>query len=85
MKEDTCVEWEAEKAACKGISLEEWMQCKRKIRYGRKATAEKAAEHMKRKHGSILEAYECGYCDGWHIGHRSGWRTLFNVIRGKRK
>jgi hypothetical protein len=40
-----------------------------KVRYGHRETADKACEAMKRKHGSILEAYRCEDCAGWHIGH----------------
>lgn len=43
--------------------------CTRKVRYGHKETAEKAAIHMAQKHGNnTFEAYSCKFCDGWHIG-----------------
>lgn len=62
--------WESEKAACRRVPLDEWLTCKRKVRYGREATARKACAEMLKKTGDVLEAYECPYyCGGWHIGH----------------
>ena len=43
--------------------------CERKVRYGHHATAVKAVEAMQAKGREGLSAYECGFCDGWHIGH----------------
>lgn len=43
--------------------------CTRKIRYGHKESAVAAALAMNWKTGDLFDAYECSYCDGWHIGH----------------
>ena len=41
---------------------------KPKVEYGRRASAEKAAEKMKTKHGFHYSVYKCVFCDGYHIG-----------------
>ena len=41
---------------------------KPKVAYNTKATALKAAESMKRKHGKHFSAYKCLHCDGFHLG-----------------
>lgn len=59
---------------------DEWFSCKRKIKYGRLATAERAVEQMKRKAVHKLEAYKCRYCDGYHIGRvRTGMIIQFRL------
>ena len=44
---------------------------KPKISYGSKASAQKAAEEMKRKRGAYFSNYKCIWCDGYHIGKNS--------------
>lgn len=41
---------------------------KPKVAYGSKASAVKAAESMKKKHGYHYSPYKCLWCDGYHIG-----------------
>lgn len=41
----------------------------RKVKYGHRPTAEKAAESMHKKTGDTYDAYHCGNCEAWHIGH----------------
>lgn len=41
----------------------------RKVKYGHKETAEKAADSMHGKTGDFYDAYHCAACDAWHIGH----------------
>jgi hypothetical protein len=41
---------------------------KPKVMYNTKATAEKAALSMKKKHGYHYSPYKCLWCDGYHIG-----------------
>jgi recombination protein RecT len=43
-------------------------QCEGKIPYSR-ADAERAAEAMEAKTGEAFNAYKCGECVDWHIGH----------------
>lgn len=40
-----------------------------KVKYGHQATAEKAAVAMNKKTGDDYDAYHCGTCNAWHIGH----------------
>ncbi len=42
--------------------------CKGKVKY-REESANRAVEAFKKRRNQIMEAYECEYCDGWHIGH----------------
>ncbi len=44
---------------------------KPKIAYGSKASAQKAAEAMKKKRGVYFSNYKCVHCDGYHIGKNS--------------
>jgi hypothetical protein len=66
--------WQTVKRVFEGFSVQvEWGDneaglCTRKVRYGHKVTAERAADAMTRKGSKPLEAYPCGYCSGWHIG-----------------
>ena len=39
-----------------------------KVKYNTKASAEKAAASMARKHGGYFSNYKCMRCDGYHIG-----------------
>ncbi|AXQ69965.1 hypothetical protein HOU03_gp303 [Caulobacter phage CcrSC] len=41
---------------------------KAKVTYSSKASAEKAATSMARKHGGVFRPYKCVYCAGYHIG-----------------
>lgn len=52
-----------------GICSDREWSCQRKVRYGHHETAERVAVIMGGKTGDKLEAYQCRYCDGWHIGH----------------
>jgi len=47
---------------------DEQHSCKRKVRYGHRESAEKAALKMEEKLGRRMDAYPCDYCDGWHVG-----------------
>jgi hypothetical protein len=48
--------------------------CARKRRYPSQVLAAKAAQAVQARtpapSGSPLHAYPCGFCAGWHIGHR---------------
>jgi len=41
---------------------------KLKVMYNTRATAEKAADSMKRKQNKHFSVYKCVYCDGYHLG-----------------
>ncbi|UTU08066.1 hypothetical protein CcrC1_gp380 [Caulobacter phage C1] len=41
---------------------------KPKVTYNTKATAEKSAQAMAKKHGGVFRPYKCAFCDGYHIG-----------------
>lgn len=41
---------------------------KEKQIYPSKASAERAAESMKRKHNKHFSVYKCLFCDGYHLG-----------------
>lgn len=53
-----------------GDKLLRWLagDC-RKVKYGHKETAEKAADSMHKKTGDEYDVYHCGGCNAWHIGH----------------
>lgn len=47
-------------------------QCAGKKRYTSRAEAQAALAHIPRKRGrrpGRIEAYDCGYCGGAHLGH----------------
>lgn len=60
------------------MDYDEWNSCHRKVRYGRRKTAKSAVLAMRAKGALNLHAYECRYCDGWHIGHKRS--VLFNLL-----
>ena len=41
---------------------------KPKVMYNTKASAEKAAASMTKKHGVWFSNYKCLFCDGYHLG-----------------
>jgi hypothetical protein len=41
---------------------------KLKVMYNTKASAEKAAASMTKKHGVWFSNYKCLFCDGYHLG-----------------
>jgi len=41
---------------------------KLKVMYNTRATAEKAADSMKRKQNKHFSVYKCVFCDGYHLG-----------------
>lgn len=41
---------------------------KPKVMYNTKASAEKAAASMTKKHGVWFSNYKCLHCDGYHVG-----------------
>lgn len=41
---------------------------KEKVMYNTKATAQKAADSMKKKQNKHFSVYKCIYCDGYHLG-----------------
>jgi hypothetical protein len=54
-----------------------------KVRYGSKASAQKAAKNMGEKTGYYFSNYRCFHCGGFHIGKnwnswRSGSPTLYD-------
>ncbi len=59
------------------MDYDEWNSCKRKVRYGHRQTAKNAVIAMRAKGQLNLEPYECDYCEGFHIGHRIGFKKLF--------
>src|SRR5687768_16635616 len=53
-----------------GLSIDRcvFIACQ-KVKYGHKATAERAAVVMHNKTGDDFDAYYCRRCKAWHIGH----------------
>lgn len=45
--------------------------CQRKQRYTRKGAFGVAIKLKKAGHVGIV-AYQCGHCDGYHVGHKPG-------------
>lgn len=45
--------------------------CGRKIRHNSESAARNHIAHLHRRKGwqGHLNAYRCGFCGGWHIGH----------------
>jgi hypothetical protein len=43
-----------------------------KVRYRTETEALIAAEERSREAGSPLGVYQCAFCQGWHMGRRSG-------------
>jgi len=65
----------------KSLVRSEGKSCERKLKFPREDSAERAANDMmakKAKQGreEVFEHYHCGFCESWHIGHR----TNFNWI-----
>lgn len=48
---------------------------KPKVSYNTKASAEKAAAAMYKKHGVHFSNYKCLHCDGYHIGKNRDNKT----------
>lgn len=48
--------------------------CQKKVKYGHEETALNAASKMNKKKNEPFEAYECEFCQLWHIGHPRGWK-----------
>lgn len=46
--------------------------CDRKKRYASRAEAESAIRDCKRHGSRDLHCYQCTYCGGWHLTHKSG-------------
>lgn len=46
--------------------------CDRKKRYATRAEAEAARIACERHGARSLHVYQCPYCDGWHLTHKSG-------------
>lgn len=60
--------------------LKKYFSCEKKIRYTSKIKAENMIKAMK-KRGQMcygLQAYECNYCGGWHLGHKKNHILRFN-------
>jgi hypothetical protein len=62
------------------VSVEEWMKCKRKIRYGHRETADKAIVAMGRKGVDGLSVYECTFCAGFHVGHHRERKRVWRDV-----
>lgn len=45
-----------------------------KFLYTGRKIAKAAAKEQTRATGELIEAYRCGRCHGWHIGHPPGSR-----------
>lgn len=46
--------------------------CQGKVRHRSRGGAERAIASLGRKDGDLaLQAYPCGHCGGWHVGHPS--------------
>ncbi len=43
--------------------------CYRKVRYSEEATAVRCAARILREHHTVLRAYGCELCGGWHLTH----------------
>jgi hypothetical protein len=56
--------------------------CTRKVRYGHKPVADRAAEAMHAKYKWKYSTYECELCGGWHVG-RKGFQFRFIVAHEK--
>lgn len=48
---------------------------KDKVKYNTKASAQKAADAMKKKNGTHYSVYKCIFCDGYHIGRNRDNKT----------
>lgn len=56
--------------------------CSGKVKH-EKAGAVFEATRLRRKHlGESFDAYLCGNCGGWHVGHRT--KTVRAAIRSRR-
>jgi hypothetical protein len=63
----------------------------KKIDYKSQETCEKSARKLTYKNGRVMDAYQCWYCRGWHIGNATNltfwkfWSILWVwIIRKKR-
>ena len=65
----------------KTTTFDEWNSCKRKVAYGHRQTAKRAAVAMKAKGILNLKAYKCRHCAGFHIGRPPGiWPFLWRLL-----
>lgn len=53
--------------------FQEQMSCAGKIRHANKNSAVEACAAMNGKTGDTINAYECVYCHGWHIGNTKNY------------
>ena len=57
------------KKGVKPVRLAHWRaDGKPKVRYRSEAEAHKAGFSYRLDHGADLNAYECEFCGGWHLG-----------------
>lgn len=57
------------KRAVKPVRLAHWRADGRpKVRYPSESDAHKAGFSYRLEHGADLNAYECEFCGGWHLG-----------------
>lgn len=50
--------------------------CRDKINYKSQKTALRAKQEMEAKRDKIFDAYNCWWCNGWHIG--KAWNQKYN-------
>jgi hypothetical protein len=63
----------------------QYFACERKIRYPSMKAARQAKKILMARGDSGLDAYECEYCGGVHLGHRSVHPSLWREIRRQRQ
>jgi hypothetical protein len=52
---------------------ETWFEqrsCRGKVRLSSRVEARSAARDLVRRSGGSIQPYHCGFCGGWHVGHR---------------
>jgi hypothetical protein len=63
------------------VNMTKYWSCSRKIRYVSIERATKEVNRLKKK-GEVLYAYQCDFCNGWHIGHKApSINHLLNKIK----
>lgn len=53
--------------------------CMRKKQYSTESAARASAEARSKQTGSVLRAYLCVFCKGWHIGSPREWEQEMNA------
>ena len=51
-------------------------ECERKIRHVTEDEARQAEKQSRGRGATWLKVYRCRYCEGYHIGHVTNWKTM---------